>query len=151
MNFIFDSYLPTHPVEGLLLSARWQSKDISRLAETLDWARNHQIPLILFGPVPEYDMPLPLLLAYSIAWKNPDLVSKHRVGERKSLDAQLQSLAANTWHVPYISLYQAVCQDRECTVYSDPEHKFPLMGDESHLAPAGSSMLLRRLVDLGKL
>jgi peptidoglycan/LPS O-acetylase OafA/YrhL len=151
MRYIFNVFLPSHPVEGLLLGARWQSKDIGRLAETLEWARQHQLPVVLFGPVPEYDMPLPLLLAYSIAWNNPDLVSHHRIGERQSLDAQLEKLAANTWHVPYISLYQAVCQDRDCMVYSDAQHKIPLMGDDSHLSPAGSLVILRRLLDQGKI
>lgn len=151
MNFIFDVYLPKHPIDGLLLGARWQSQDIGRLGETLDWARQHQVPVTLFGPVPEYDMPLPLVLAYSIAWNKPELVSEHRTGGRKRLDAQLQKLAASTWGVPYISLYEAICQGSDCTMYGDAEHKIPLLADDSHLSPAGSRLILHSLVDQGKL
>jgi peptidoglycan/LPS O-acetylase OafA/YrhL len=151
MDYIFNVYLPAHPVQGLLLAARWQSDDIGRVAETIEWARQHQMPVILFGPVPEYDMPLPLLLAYSIAWKKPDLVSQHRIGERQSLDAQLQKLAASTWQVRYISLYDAICQDRDCKVYSDAEQKIPLMFDNSHLSSAGSLVIMHHLVNRGEM
>ena len=151
MSYIFDAYLPAHPLEGLLLAARWQSADIDRITRTVDWARQHRVPVVLFGPVPEYDMPLPLLLAYSIAWKRPDMVGHHRIGERESLDAELQELAASTWRVPYISLYKAICRDGECRVYSDTAQTVPLMFDDSHLSSEGSLVIGRQLVDKGHL
>jgi len=151
MDYVFNDYLPAHPVQGLLLAARWQSTDIGRVAETLEWARHKKIPVILFGPVPEYDMPLPLLLAYSIAWNKLGLVSQHRIGERKTLDAQLQKLATTTWQVRYISLYDAICQESDCRVYSDPEQKIPLMFDDSHLSSTGSVVIMQLLVYQGKL
>jgi hypothetical protein len=151
MDYIFNVFLPKNPVQGLLLAARWQSDDISQVAQTLDWAKKRKIPVILFGPVPEYDMPLPLLLAYSIAWNTPDLVSQHRIIERKSLDAHLQNLAASTWQVRYVSLYDAICHEKNCRVYSDADQKIPLMFDDSHLSSAGSVTVVQRLVYLGVL
>jgi peptidoglycan/LPS O-acetylase OafA/YrhL len=151
MTYIFQNYLPSHPVQGLFLESRWWSADINDLAETIAWAKQHRIPVVLFGPVQEYDAPLPRLLAYSIAWNLPELPAQHRVSENALLDSQLASLAANTWHVPYVSLYKAICNDGECTEYADAGHTVPLMFDADHLSQAGSQLIVRRLIERGEL
>src|ERR1017187_1726656 len=150
MNYIFRSYLPSHPIQGLLLERKWEPKDLDKLTETIEWARQHRLPVILFGPTPEYDAPLPRLEAYSIAWNKPDLVRMHLVGEEKHLDEQFQSQAA-TWHVTYISLYKAICSKEGCTEYADSGNRVPLMYDTNHLSSAGSSLIAQRLLDRGEL
>jgi peptidoglycan/LPS O-acetylase OafA/YrhL len=150
MNYIFDHYLPSHSVQALLLERRWEPNELNGLAQTIDWAQKHRIRIILFGPVPEYDAPLPRLEAYSIAWNKPDLVSKHRAGDEGHLDEQLQALAA-TWHVPYVSLYKAICSKDSCIEYSDLDNKVPLMYDTNHLSATGSLLVIRRLLDRGEL
>jgi hypothetical protein len=150
-DYIFQSYLPAHPVQELLLEGEWRPGDVGALAETLDWARQHQVPVILLGPVPEYDAPLPRLLAYSVTWKKPDLASQHLLPNIAALDAQLQNLAATTWHVHYISLYQAICNREGCTEYADKARTVPLMVDSHHLSSAGSSLIVRRLIAQGDL
>jgi hypothetical protein len=151
MDYIFQTYLPTHRVDGLLLEARWKPQDMAGLTETIGWATQHQVAVVVFGPVAEYDAPLPRLLAYSIAWNRPDMASRHRVASRAPLDAQMQGMAATTWHVPYISLYQAICHDGSCVEYADAAHEVPLMNDEDHLNQFGSALVVRRLIDRGEL
>jgi hypothetical protein len=107
--------------------------------------------VIVFGPVPEYDAPLPRLLAYSIAWTKPNLASQHLVASSKVLDEEMQHMAASTWHVPYISLYQEICSADGCAEYADPAHNVPLMGDDNHLSALGASVVVQRLVDKGEL
>jgi hypothetical protein len=102
--------------------------------ETVEWTRQHRILEVLFGPVPEYDAPLPRLLAYSIAWNLPEFPAQHRMSESALLDARLASLATSTWHIPYVSLYKAICNDGDCTEYADKEHTVPLMFDKDHLS-----------------
>jgi hypothetical protein len=121
------------------------------LTKTIEWAKQHQVPVIVFGPVQMYDAPLPRLLAYSIAWNEPDLATRHRVISCAPRDAQMQSLAASTWHVPYVSLYHAICDGGECLEYADTEHSIPLMNDEVHLNKFGSELVARRLIDRGEL
>jgi hypothetical protein len=121
------------------------------LTATIVWAAEHHVPVIVFGPVAEYDAPLPRLLAYSLAWNQPGLASRHRLTSRAPLDAQMQSLAANTWHVPYVSLYQAICTGDTCLEYADDAHNVPLMNDEVHLNELGSAVVARRLVERGEL
>jgi hypothetical protein len=151
MNYIFQTYLPAHPVQGVFLVGRWEEKDMGGLTATIAWAKQHKVPVTVFGPVPEYDGPLPRLLAYSIAWNKPNLASQHLVAGQGSLDAEMESMATNTWHVPYISLYQEICGTEGCIEYADAAHTIPLMDDDNHLSQFGASFVVRHLVEKGEL
>jgi peptidoglycan/LPS O-acetylase OafA/YrhL len=151
MTYIFQDYLPSHPIDGLFLVGRWEPKNLGPLTRLISWAKLHELPVVIFGPVPEYDASLPRLLAYSIAWNKPSLVGEHLVVGPRLLDAQMQQLAATTWHVPYISLYDEICNAGRCLEYADSADKVPLMGDDNHLSTLGASFVVQRLVDKGKL
>ena len=151
MAYIFQNYLPTHPVQRMFLVGRWEEKNIEGLTALIAWAKQHQVPVTVFGPVPEYDGPLPRLLAYSIAWNEPNLASEHLVPGLGPLDAEMQRTARNTWHVPYISLYRGICGAESCAEYADAAHKIPLMSDTNHLSQSGASFVVRRLVERGEL
>jgi peptidoglycan/LPS O-acetylase OafA/YrhL len=151
MDYIFHNYLESHRVQGMLIAGRWEKKDMGALSGVITWAKERGLPVTVFGPVPEYDAPLPRLLAYSIAWNEPKLPSQHLVAGSKSLDKEMQRLAAETWHVPYVSLYQAICGADGCVEYADATREIPLMGDTDHLSPLGASVVVRGLVDKGVL
>jgi len=151
MGFLFAKYLPTHAVKALLVEARWKSKDLDGVGEMIDWAKSRSIPVVLFGPVAEYDAPLPRLLAYSIAWNRPNLAQEHRSAYPSLVDGQMRNLAATRWHVPYVSLYQATCAGDRCLEYADEKNRIPLMKDGDHLSEDGSKLLLSRVVRLGEL
>jgi hypothetical protein len=131
--------------------ARWSPKDLDELTETIAWAKQHEVPVTVFGPVPEYDGPLPRLLAYSIAWNKPGFASQHRVPSSQILDGDMQHLAVNTWHVAYVSLYQEICGGEGCLEYADAARKIPLMEDRDHLSRFGADFVVRRLVEKGEL
>jgi peptidoglycan/LPS O-acetylase OafA/YrhL len=151
MNFIFNTYLPAHSVQGIFVIGRWEAKNLGPLTSLIDWAKLHNVPVTVFGPVPEYDGPLTRLLAYSIAWDRPALPSEHLVATPKSLDLEMQSLAKDKWHVPYISLYQEICGVEGCLEYADAAHRMPMMEDTNHLSQLGASFVVRRLVEKGEL
>jgi peptidoglycan/LPS O-acetylase OafA/YrhL len=146
MNYIFQNYLQSHAIQGLLLEARWRSSDMQGLSETIDWARLHRIPVMVIGPVAEYDAPLPRLLAYAITWNKPDLASQHRLASSPAIDAKMQSMADNTWHVPYVSPYQAICNSEGCVEYVDATREIPIVHDGDHLTEEGSAFVARRLI-----
>jgi peptidoglycan/LPS O-acetylase OafA/YrhL len=151
MSYIFKTYLPTHPIQGLLLEARWKPDDMAGLTETIEWAKQHHVPVTVIGPVAEYDAPLPRLLAYSIAWNTPDMASKHLLPYSPNMDALMQSLAVSTWHVPYISLYKATCNREGCIEYADARHEVPLMRDADHFTDSGSALIVTRLINRGEI
>jgi peptidoglycan/LPS O-acetylase OafA/YrhL len=149
--YIFQSYLPSHSIQGLFMIGRWSEKELPEITTTIAWARQHNLPVTVFGPVPEYDGPLPRLLAFSIAWNKPDFASQHRLKNNGAIDAKMQSMAANVWHVRYISLYQEICSVDVCAEYADGAHKIPMMDDDNHLNQFGANLIVRRLVAEGKL
>ena len=150
MNYIYQSYLPSHPVQGILICDRWKEKNLPDLAETLQWATQHQLPVVLIGPVPEYDSALPRLLAYAVNRNQPAFTGEHRLKELEELDAKMQDLAATAWHVPYVSLYQAICDHSECREYADDGGNIPLMTDADHLSRPGAMLVVRQLARRGK-
>lgn len=150
-DFIFQKYIPAHTIHALLVSYRWKSTDLDGLANVVTWAKARSIPVVLFGPVAEYDAPLPRLLAYSIAWNKPKLAQQHLAPYPAVMDSQLRDLAKNTWHVEYISIFQATCQGDRCLEYADDRNETPMLKDQDHLTEEGSKFLVRRLSGFGEL
>ena len=151
MNFVFQQYLPAHTIQALLVSYRWKSKDLDGLASVVTWAKANGIRVVLFGPVAEYDAPLPRLLAYSIAWNKPKLAQQHLAPYSAVMDSQMRTLAEHTWHVDYVSLFEATCDSDRCLEYADDKNEIPLLQDGDHLSEEGSKFLVRRLSGFGKL
>lgn len=151
MDFMFHKFLPSQKIQGLLVEARWKSEDLNGISDIVGWAKMKGMPLIIFGPVAEYDAPLPRLLAYSIAWNKPNLAQQHRSPYSPLVDAQMSALSTNSWHVSYASLYQVTCESDRCLEYADENNGIPLLKDEDHLSEDGSKLLVRRLFRRGEL
>ena len=141
MNYVFNRYLLDHHVDRLLLAARWAEADLPDLAKTLDWARSRNIPVVVFGPIVQYDATLPRLLALSIEQHDPDLPARHHL-DGGNLDQQISSLAAEKSETD-ISLDQVLCPDGKCIVMA--KAGVPLQSDYSHLTQDGSVLLAQLL------
>jgi peptidoglycan/LPS O-acetylase OafA/YrhL len=146
MDYALRGYLPTHHVDGVLIEAIWDDNDMASLGETLASLRELNVPVILFGPIVQYDSPLPRLLAMSISHNDPLLPSRHRIQELESLDMKMAGLAQNTWHVRYVSMIKLFCQGDTCTEYAAPD--VPLQSDYGHLTKAGSVLAAQRVIAL---
>lgn len=46
-------------------------------------------------------------------------MNQHRVSRSALLNAKMREMAANIWQVPYISLYQEICDTGSCAEYAD--------------------------------
>ena len=151
MRFIFEKYLPAHPDSELLLESQWYPGSMQGIVEILQWTRKHDVKATIFGPVAEYDAPLPRLLAYSIAWNRPELPQQHLAESSRAMDDQMQALGTATWHVPYVSLYRATCDAEGCVEYADARNNIPLMRDGDHLSEEGAELIVKRLIESGRL
>lgn len=151
IHFIFDQYLSTHPGSELLLESQWYPGSMPGLAGIIRWSKEHGVRTTVFGPVAEYDAPLPRLLAYSIAWHKPELPQEHLALSSRAMDEQMAMLGTAKWHVPYVSLYRATCDAKNCTEYADGTDDIPLLRDGDHLSKEGAVLIVRHLVESGKL
>jgi peptidoglycan/LPS O-acetylase OafA/YrhL len=149
MHFIISEYLPTHPVDTLLIAARWDHGDLDRLPRTIATVTPHAKEIVLFGPIVQYDSALPRLLALSIKQNKPQIPADHRVAYYQSLDAEMATLATTQLGVRYISYYKLLCQQQTCLEYARPG--IPLQSDYGHLTGDGSLLMATRIRDTGGL
>jgi len=149
MDYIFSDYLTSHHVDTVLIAARWEEGDISRLQSTLDWTGRQGIQVILFGPIVQYDSALPRLLAMSIQQHDDAIPSSHRIAYYQTLDENMSSMASSDKHVRYISYFKMLCRNGPCQEYADVG--VPLQSDYGHLTSSGSLLVATKLRASGML
>ncbi len=142
MQQVFTKFLPTHHIDRILAIARWTEADKTAvIPNLLGYARAHSIPITLFGPVQEYDAPLPRLLAYSIIRHDPTLADRHRVHDWVTLDALFAGFASIQWNVQYVSLVKLLCSPSSCISVADPATGAPMLVDLDHYSTEGSILV----------
>jgi hypothetical protein len=147
IDYALKQYLPSHKVDAVLIAAHWDDGDLPSLGETIEWLRQQKIPVILFGPIVQYDSSLPRLLAMSISRDDPALPSAHRLHDLEPLDRQMAAMARDTWKIPYVSMTDLFCSNGVCTEYAQPG--VPLQSDYGHLTKLGSVLAAQRIKALG--
>jgi peptidoglycan/LPS O-acetylase OafA/YrhL len=151
MDYVYGVYLPSHPVGALLLESDWSASMLDALDQTLRWAKEHNVRVIVLGCVPVYDAPLARLLAYSIAWNDLGLAGRHLLASQNSLEPRLRTLVTEKWHDQFISLYDSICPDGACIEYADLNGRIPMMDDSHHLNRFGAQVVITRLINSGQL
>jgi peptidoglycan/LPS O-acetylase OafA/YrhL len=152
MTYVLDDYLPKHHVDRLLIAARWIDRDLPYLKAVLAMAAARGIPVTLFGPMVEYDLPLPRILADAAqsdtaASAERQVVGRHVVDQHQ-LDVRIAALAAQ-YGDEYVSFHSLLCADGSCaTVAADG---VPLQFDQNHLTKDGSLFVVKRAIDTGDL
>jgi peptidoglycan/LPS O-acetylase OafA/YrhL len=151
-SLVFKDFVLHHPHVHILLVDRWGWWSESDLAETIAYLKAHSIPVSVIGPAIEFDASLPRLVSIADRQHSPAVYSKHLDHEQQALDQHLASLARSTWHVPYISAYEDLC-DRNpsqpdpvwqvrttngCPVFGAPG--IPLLSDGHHFTPSASTL-----------
>ncbi|MDM9622242.1 acyltransferase family protein [Rhizobium sp. S96] len=142
MSFVMNDFLPKHRVDTIMLSARWKQSDLPGLLQTVEWLKHYSDRILVFGPIVEYEEPLPKVLAKSLYYGDPDLVAEYRVDDQQDTD-RIMSAELGRAGVEYISVYKALCPDKNCTVW-DAAH-LPIQFDYGHLTGAGSRLLINRV------
>jgi peptidoglycan/LPS O-acetylase OafA/YrhL len=77
-KYIYGDYLTHHHVDAILIAGRWHEADFPELGRTIAWIQQQGIEVILFGPIPEFDVPLPRLLTLSLRDRGFAMLDRHR-------------------------------------------------------------------------
>jgi peptidoglycan/LPS O-acetylase OafA/YrhL len=147
MSYIYKDYLPNHQVDRLLIAARWQDEDLLPLSRSLDWLKGRGISVVLFGPMVQYNMALPRLLAFSIRGNDRAIPDEHRVDQRGLEDAM--SALAKQKGVEYVSFYRSLCGPQSCEEFA--VNGVPLQFDYGHLTKEGSVLVAQKVLVDGEL
>jgi peptidoglycan/LPS O-acetylase OafA/YrhL len=157
-SLIFGDYLLHNKVDAVLLAGRWADRDMADLGRTIAWLQQRGFEVILFGPVIEFDTPLPRLLATLLRDHNTAALKDHREAYPEEVDKAMNKLARDEWKVRYISAYADLCADQVevqaksqletasgCPVYAAPG--VPLLFDTDHFTAEGSVLFARAMRD----
>jgi hypothetical protein len=151
-SYIFKDFLASHKVDAIIISERWRRKgDFVELADTVDWLKKQGIAVYIFGPVMEYNAPLPRILAYSMTYRVPGLSRLSIQSGMFGLDAAFHKVATDSWHAHYVSVMQVQCPDRVCVEFADATRLQPMLSDDNHLSTAAALYVVRTLESQGKI
>jgi peptidoglycan/LPS O-acetylase OafA/YrhL len=143
MEYVYNDYLPRHHVDQILIAARWEPEDLPRLDHTIRTLKVEGFNIVLFGPIVQYDSPLPQLLVTSLKENDPLMPARHRLVRYLTLDKELAERAATTWGITYVSYFKLLCPQQVCLEYADKD--VPLQSDYGHLTWAGSVLVSQKL------
>jgi hypothetical protein len=143
IDFIYGDYLTTHRIDALLLAQRWAEGDLPRLSKTIAWAKQRGIEVILFGPMLEYDMPLPVLHAYQIKNGLAQENGRHRNPRPKRIEERMTELNEKEWKIHYVSFFKALCEKATCIETASDGAQ--LQFDAGHLTKEGSLLVAQRI------
>ncbi|MFT4117388.1 acyltransferase family protein [Bradyrhizobium sp.] len=138
MQEVFEKFLPQHHVDMIVLSARWEMSEVDGAVERASSLSGYADRVVISGPVPEYDLPLPRILAVATA-KHRDLQSaaqEHLKPEQKLTDRKFAETIMPRG-VSYRSAYSAMCPDT-CRLLVG---RTPIQFDYGHLTALGSAWL----------
>ena len=89
MHLIFEDFLTSHRPDTLILSARWMADDIPALERTVSALQGRAGRIVVFGPIVEYQQPLPRLLAQVSTGRSASLIDEARLQAGAQVDRKL--------------------------------------------------------------
>lgn len=139
MHYMYETFLPANRVDLIIVSGRWASSEVADAIKIAGDLRKYAARVVISGPVPEYDLSLPFLLAHAED-QGKDLANfslAHLQPERKTTD-QLFASAQLPEGVTYVSVYDALCAP---TCIVTVGNNIPVQFDYGHLTKEGAIYL----------
>lgn len=138
-RFLFERLARDPPAKTIVLSNFWSEDGLPALAKTLDWLRARGFTVVLAGPIPRYESPLPQVVALALVRNDHGIIARNRIPGIAQLDRQFASVAERHG-ARYWSLYAALCPKGRCTAISEA---IPVQFDSAHLSGVGSRLVVQ--------
>jgi len=151
----FAPYVATHLKDfhysAIVLFGHWYAQErkwqdttrraafFANLSKTLKIIRANGTPVILIGPLPEYDEPLPVILARRLAFGGKGELATHLEKGAQNLDNLMKARFGRMPGVIYVSAYDAMCDRKGCQTMAG---NAPIELDESHFSPPGAEKIV---------
>ena len=134
-KWVFTEFLPTHPVDVVILGGRWEESEMQFVAPTLAKLREFSRKVVVIGPTVEYEGIFPEILARSeLTGEEFDFAATRTPG-RDRMD-ELMLSAVETAGVPYVDVFHTICDARACRLFA-PDG-VPMQFDYGHLTLSGA-------------
>jgi peptidoglycan/LPS O-acetylase OafA/YrhL len=132
---LYGDLLINRPPRRVVLAGLWRTEDEAAVAEALDWYRAHRIPVVMIGPAPVYEQPVPELLALARHLSDPALPGRRRGHEADAADQAMARIARERG-APYVSIMTRLCPAGACRTTA-PDGR-PMEFDRGHFSRSGS-------------
>jgi peptidoglycan/LPS O-acetylase OafA/YrhL len=109
------------------------------IAKTLKIIGANGTPVILVGPLPEYDEPLPVILARRLAFGGSEAFGAHLKKGARKLDSLMKARFGHLPGIIYVSAYDAMCDRNGCQTMAGDS---PIELDESHFSTRGAEKVV---------
>jgi hypothetical protein len=136
-------FLQTTRPDIVILSARWIENDIPDVRRTLEALAGKAGQVVVVGPIVEYAMPLPRLLAQVSTGRAPSLLVDARLPDQERTDLVLGA-AVRAAGAGYVSAYRLLCASDAAPCLTTAGG-VPVQWDYGHLTAQGSQFLARKL------
>jgi peptidoglycan/LPS O-acetylase OafA/YrhL len=140
-QYLYTDFFPNNKIDGIILEGRWDLESAKDIDAFSKWAQSHGYPVIVLGPMIQYDQPLPRLIAESIRQHDPSVITRHRL-ELRPVAAAVQQVAARD-HLTFISWTDILCHNDQCPTTT--EDGTPLLYDYGHLTEEGAIFVATKL------
>jgi peptidoglycan/LPS O-acetylase OafA/YrhL len=144
IDYALTEFLPATHIDGIIFSALWKAPDAAQLAATIEYCKKFVRKVIVLGPIPAHDVPLPNLIGRSLVENEPDLIFAHQSTYPQYIETMLEK---SVHDAKYVSLLQLLCPENKCVVYAS--NAAPLQFDISHLTTEGSIFVATQLKRAG--
>lgn len=102
--------------------------------------------IIVVGPMPQYDIPLPVIISERYWDSNITKIDQKEVKkELFNTDLIMKGLITQKEGVKYVSLLDGLCENGKCVAKVD-SYNTPLQWDTGHLTPEGSYYITNRFL-----
>jgi SGNH domain (fused to AT3 domains) len=142
-KFIFETFLPSHRVDKIIISAFWTFPDLATIPKTVAYLKQYANEIIIVGPMPRYNISLPRILVGRYRGLNASTtIERGQLNDEPfKLDQEMRKLADQIG-VSYLSAVDALCPKGPCSAMANGD--VPMQFDNSHLTDRGSIFLVRR-------
>lgn len=140
MHEMLDRFIPHHHLDAVVIGGLWEKQDVDPLLATITALKPDVGRIVVVGPMPTYDEPLPTLIAQDMLKGDLADVSRHRQTYIGLLDEHMQREVGALGIGTYVSPYKILCPQDRCRLLAAPG--VPLQFDEVHLTPEGARVLM---------
>ena len=150
IQHVFDQIGSGFRPDVLILSARWEDTDLPALLETISVLRPKVARLVVSGPIVEYGVALPRLLAQIADGRDPTLLFLARKTAIARVDQQFAE-AVQQAGADYFSPFRSLCSPDGEVCRTTDDNGVPLQWDYGHLTKEGSVLIGRVMQSSGLL
>jgi peptidoglycan/LPS O-acetylase OafA/YrhL len=144
ISYTLNNFLANHPVDAVIVSARWPQNDLTALAQTLGVLHKQGQRVIVIGPRMAYASALPRLLALSVERKDPSLPDQELISRSAALDDEVQQVALHSG-ATFVSMYGLFCDEKTCIKILPGN--VPVQFDDVHFTREGSVFAAHRMLE----